>query len=508
MAHRDFTTAGYGTGAKFNPMTDCDSESATGQSGDLMAVLAIDQGTSGTKAIVVDESGVVLATADAEVHPEYLPGGGVEVDPVQLLNSVLETGTRAIAQAGRPIDAVALANQGETVLAWDKQSGQPLSQAIVWQDSRSADICSELGDCADLIATRTGLVLDPYFSAPKMAWLRRHVTNEGVVTTSDTWLLHQLTGEFVTDVTTASRSLILDLDTAQWSGELLELFGLADEPLPRIVDCDEVIGTTGAFGSPMAVGGLVVDQQAALLAEGCLTAGSAKCTYGTGAFLLANSAHNAVRSSGGLTTSVAWRIRRDLHYCIDAQVYTAASAFRWLSEIGVLPHSGAIDEVATGESAGVYFSPGLAGLASPWWQAQPCGALVGLSLSTDRGQVVQAVVEGIAAQVAELVSVVEGDLGIAVPTLRVDGGLTRSHRLLQAQADLLQRPIEVYPSANATAEGAAALARLAIDGQLSVAESVGGWTPTAIVEPKWSADRAAEFLGAWRATVHATKDIS
>jgi len=508
VAHRDFTTAGYGTSATFNAMTDCDSESATGQSGDLMAVLAIDQGTSGTKAIVVDESGAVLATADADVRPDYLVGGGVEVDPVQLLNSVLETGRQAIAQAGRPIDAVALANQGETVLAWNRQTGAPLSKAIVWQDSRSADICSELGDCADLIATRTGLVLDPYFSAPKMAWLRRHVTSEGVVTTSDTWLLHQLTGEFVTDVTTASRSLVLDLDTAQWSGELLDLFGLADEPLPRIVDCDEVIGTTEAFGSPMAVGGLVVDQQAALLAEACLTAGSAKCTYGTGAFLLANAGHNAVRSTGRLTTSVAWRVRGELSYCIDAQVYTAASAFRWLSDIGVLSNAGAIDDVAAADSAGVFFSPGLAGLGSPWWHAEPCGALVGMSLSTERGHIVQAVVEGIAAQVAELVAVVEADLGIAVPTLRVDGGLTRSHRLLQAQADLLQRPIEVYPSANATAEGAAALARLASDPKLCVGDAVGGAALSVVVEPRWSADRAAEFLGLWRATVQATKDIS
>ena len=226
-------------------------------------VLAIDQGTSGTKAIVVDPGDGVVAEVEVGLQPEYLPGGGVELDPGALLESVLGAGREALAQSGGSVGGVALANQGETVLVWDQDTGRPLSRAIVWQDRRAAEICSELSDHGDAIAARTGLVLDSYFSAPKMAWLRRHVTRDGVVTTTDSWLIHQLCGEFVTDASTASRSLVLDLDRVEWDPELLGLFGLGDEVLPRIVGCDETIGSTTAFGESIDVGGLVLDQPAA-----------------------------------------------------------------------------------------------------------------------------------------------------------------------------------------------------------------------------------------------------
>ena len=273
-----------------------------------VTVLAIDQGTSGTKAIVVDPEAGVVGVAEVPVHPRYAGDGAVEQDPAELLESVLTAGRAAVAEAGRPIDAVSLANQGETVLAWDPDTGRPLSAAIVWQDRRAEALCTELREHRDEIARRTGLVLDPYFSAPKMAWLRRNVETAGVVTTSDTWLLHRLTGRFVTDATTASRSLLVDLGDPGWSRDLLELFGLAGERLPVIVGNDEIIGSTTAFGRDTPVGGVVVDQQAALLAQGCLAPGTAKCTLGTGAFLLANTGADPVRSTAGLTTSVAWRV--------------------------------------------------------------------------------------------------------------------------------------------------------------------------------------------------------
>ena len=301
-----------------------------------VTVLAIDQGTSGTKAVVVDPEHGVVGLAEVPVHPRYLGGGAVEQDPDELLESVLSAGRAALAEAGRPIAAVSLANQGETVLAWDPGTGRPLTPAIVWQDRRAEALCAELGPHADDVAARTGLVLDPYFSAPKMAWLRRNVERGGVVTTSDSWLLHRLTGEFVTDATTASRSLLVELGAHDFDPALLDLFGLAGERLPRIVGNDEIIGTTTSFGGDVPVGGVVVDQQAALLAEACLQPGMAKCTFGTGAFLLANTGADPVRSSTGLTTSVAWRIRGADTYCIDGQVYTAASAVRWLSSLGVI----------------------------------------------------------------------------------------------------------------------------------------------------------------------------
>ncbi|GAA0391933.1 FGGY family carbohydrate kinase [Microbispora corallina] len=468
-----------------------------------LPVLAIDQGTSGTKAVVAAPGGEILALAEEPVRPSYLPGGRVEQDPAELLASVLTAGRRAVEAAGRPVGAVSLANQGETVLAWDPATGRPLSTALVWQDRRAEDVCAALAGHADRVAALTGLVLDPYFSAPKMAWLRREVTAEGVVTTSDAWLVHRLTGEFVTDAATASRSLLLDVDAVEWSPELLGLFGLSGERMPRIAACDEIVGTTRAFGGEIPVGGLIVDQQAALLAEGCLLPGEAKCTYGTGAFLLANTGDRAVRPASGLTSSVAWRARGATAYCVDGQVYTAASAVRWLGELGLLGGAGDLDAAAAVGSEGTLFVPALAGLAAPWWRPDAAAAFLGMTLSTRPGHLVRAVVEGVAAQVAELARVVAGDLGGPLSRLRADGGLTRSAALMQAQADLLQIPVDVYPSPHATALGAAATARLALDPTLGLADAVPAWAPSKTYEPRWPADRAGEFLARWRAGVEA-----
>ena len=350
-----------------------------------------------------------VGVAEVPVHPRYAGDGAVEQDPAELLESVLTAGLAAVAEAGRPIDAVSLANQGETVLAWEPDTGRPLSAAIVWQDRRAEALCTELREHRDEIARRTGLVLDPYFSAPKMAWLRRNVETAGVVTTSDAWLLHRLTGRFVTDATTASRSLLVELGDPGWSRDLLELFGLTGERLPVIVGNDEIIGSTTAFGRDTPLGGVVVDQQAALLAQGCLAPGTAKCTLGTGAFLLANTGADPVRSTAGLTTSVAWRVGGADTFCVDGQVYTAASAIRWLSSLGVITGAHEIDAVAASDNAGVLCVPALAGLAAPWWQPTATASISGMTLGTDRGHLVLAVLQGIAAQIAELASAVEAD---------------------------------------------------------------------------------------------------
>jgi glycerol kinase len=400
---------------------------------------------------------------------------------------------------------VTLANQGETVLAWDRATGHPLSPAIVWQDRRAESVCAELADRREWMAQRTGLVLDPYFSAPKMAWLRRHVTGDGVVTTTDTWLVHHLTGEFVTDPSTASRSLLLDIDRVNWDGELLETFGLAGEQLPELVANDQVVGATRAFGEDeVPVTGLVVDQQAALLAERCCDQGTAKCTFGTGAFLLANTGTAAVRSTGGLTTSVAWTARGQTSYCVDGQVYTAASAVRWMQDLGFVRGGEDLDHVAAEDSAGVLCVPALAGLAAPWWRPDATATVTGMTLSTRTEHLVRAVLEGIAAQVAELVDLVHADLGRPVSRLRVDGGLTQSRVLMQITADLLQLPVDVYPSAHATPLGAAALGRLALDPTLQLTEALIDWTPSTSYQPRWTADRASEFRARWRAAATAS----
>jgi glycerol kinase len=464
-------------------------------------VLAIDQGTSGTKATVVDDSGVIVSLAEETLRPRYLTGGGVEQDPSALLASVLDTGQRAIKEAGVPVSAVALANQGETVLAWDRHSGEPLSPAIVWQDRRAEGICDQRRESAARVVELTGLVLDPYFSGPKMRWIRESLTREGVVTTTDTWLIHQLCGAFVTDVSTASRSLVMNLEKVSWDDELIALFGLEDEEFPVLVASDEVVGLTRAFGGELPVTGLIVDQQAALLAEACLEPGTAKCTFGTGAFLVAQTGVSAVRSSVGLTTSVAWRLRDRTPYCIDGQVYTAASALRWLTDLGFIAGPEHVDGAAADDSEGVLCVPALAGLAAPWWDSGATATLSGMTLSSGPGHLVRAVLEGVAAQVADLVSLVGNDLGTPLNALRVDGGLTKSRVLMQAQADLAQLPVEVYPSSHATALGAAACAQLALDRELSPAAVVGNWTPSAVYEPRWSADRAADHLHRWRAAV-------
>jgi glycerol kinase len=465
-------------------------------------ILAIDQGTSGTKAVVVDiregTAGRVAATAEVTLRPEYLPGGGVEQDPEALFESVVAAGRRALEQAGVPVVAVALANQGETVLAWDRGTGKPLTPAIVWQDRRAETVCAALTGHAAEIARRTGLVLDPYFSAPKMAWIRANLTRDGVVTTTDTWLVHRLCGAFVTDASTASRSLLIGLDEVRWDDDLIALFGLTGEPLPDIVGSDEIVGSTDVFGPSLPVTGLIVDQQAALLAESCLDAGSAKCTFGTGAFLLAQVGGDAVRSSSGLTTSVAWRLREQTSYCIDGQVYTAASAIRWAVDLGLVPSADQIDSATADSSEGVLCVPALAGLAAPWWDSAATASFSGMTLSSGRGHLVRALVEGIAAQVTALTDLVAADLGRPLTRLRVDGGLTRSAVLMQAQADLARMPVDVYPSLHATALGAAACARLAVDPGRSVADAVPAWSPQHTFEPQWSDDRAADYLQRWR----------
>jgi glycerol kinase len=466
-------------------------------------LLAIDQGTSGTKAIVVDEAGKVASLAEVALFPRYFEGGGVEQDPEALWDSVLTAGRRAVSEAGVPISALALANQGETVLAWDRATGTPLSAAIVWQDRRAEAVCEALRESGPLIADLTGLVLDSYFSAPKMRWLRDNVTTDGVVTTTDTWLIHRLCGAFVTDTSTASRSLIFDIDRGRWSDELVGLFELGAEVLPEVVASDDTVGVTRLFGGTIPVTGLIVDQQAALLAEGCLDAGSAKCTFGTGAFLLAQLGNRAVRSTAGLTTSVAWQLGGQTSYCVDGQVYAAAAAVRWATELGLVSSADHLDVVAdtVPSSAGVLCVPALVGLAAPWWDPQATASFTGMSLGSSRGHLVRALLEGIAAQVAVLAALVGTDIGVPLTQLRVDGGLTRSRTLMQAQADLAQMPVEVYPTAHATPLGAAACARLGLEPGLSARQAVSDWTAECTYEPVWPPDRAAEYLARWDAAV-------
>ncbi|MFD9000265.1 FGGY family carbohydrate kinase [Streptomyces sp. NPDC059582] len=471
-------------------------------------VLAVDQGTSGTKALVICPERGVIGTGFTAVHPRHLPGGLVEVDPGELYASVVEAGTRALAEAGEPVTALGLANQGETVLAWDPGSGRPLTDALVWQDRRADSVCAELAQHADELRDLTGLPLDPYFAAPKMAWIRRHLTREGVVTTSDAWLVHRLTGAYVTDAATAGRTQLLDLDLTTWSPRALDLYGLSGERLPDVVDNAVPVGTTTAFGPEIPLTGLVVDQQAALLAQRVTAPGGAKCTYGTGAFLLAHTGDTPVRGTSGLVSCVAWRLAGRTGYCLDGQVYTAASAVRWLTGLGVITGAADLDRVGgtVPDTGGVTFVPALAGLAAPWWRGDVRGSLSGLGLDTGPGHVVRALCEGLAAQVTALAEAAATDQGAPLTELRVDGGLTRSALLMQTQADLLQRPVEVSALPDATALGTGALAQLGATPGLTVADALPDWKPAAVYEPRITADEAAERRAAFHTAVSTLLD--
>jgi glycerol kinase len=490
-------------------------------------VLAIDQGTSATKALLTGPGGEVLGRGEVPVRTRSVGAEGVEADPEELFGSVVAAGRRALATArGAPAHAVALANQGETVLAWERRTGRPLSPAIVWQDRRSGSVCARLADRAAELAAITGLPLDPYFAAPKMTWLRENLTTQGTVTTTDTWLLHRLGARYVTDAATASRTMLLDLDTAAWSATACAAFGLDPDALPAVADCAGVAGETPVFGGAafggaafggaafggagsgpsLPVAGIAVDQQAALLGEGCLAAGDAKCTYGTGAFLLVTTGPRAVRSGAGLSASVAWRLGGAVTYCLDGQVYTAGSALRWLAGAGVLADPAELDAVGgtVPDAGGVTFVPALAGLGAPHWAPDARGLLSGLHLGTSRGHIARAVAEGIAASVALLASAVVADLGRPLTALRVDGGLTRSRLLMQAQADLLQVPVLVCRSPDATALGVAALARLGLGEASSAGQALGAVEVERTVDPSITADQAAERISVFRAAVDLT----
>lgn len=474
-----------------------------------MNVLAIDQGTSSTKALVLSPEGSILGAAEAPVHPRAFGDGAVEQDPEELFASVLEAGRQALARSGAPIGAVGVANQGETVLAWDRGNDQPLTAAISWQDRRATSVCKRLAAHGARLQALTGLPLDPYFAAPKMRWLREHVTRDGVCTTTDAWLLHRLTGAYVTDAATASRTALLELDAVRWSPETCALFEIDPNTLPAIVGCAEPVGETTVFGGRVPVAGLAVDQQAALFAEGCFGDGEAKCTYGTGAFLLATVGTRAVRSTAGLVSCVAWQLAGETTYCVDGQVYTVGAAVDWLRRIGLVHDVTDLDAVGTqvADCAGVVFVPSLAGIAAPFWRPNARGVFVGLSLATERAHLIRAVIEGISAQVALLARSVAADIGRPLARLRVDGGLTRSRTLMQMQADLLQMPVEVYPSPHATAVGVAALARLGVGFAKSPGDAIGEWQPAAVFEPRTRADEAESRLHRWRQVAEATMNL-
>lgn len=466
-------------------------------------VLAIDQGTSATKAVVASAS-ATLMDVDAPVAGIRFDEDTVEQDAIDLLDSIVSAG-RAALGGGESVAAVGLGNQGETVLAWDTRTGEPLGPALSWQDRRSSSVTDTMDpDVAAALRALTGLPLDPYFAAPKMSWLRRRLgdrlRSHDTITTIDAWTNFRLTGRFVTDAATASRTMLLDPATLDWSADAIDTFGLAGLPMPEVIPNDAHLGTTSAFGPALPVIGAIVDQQAALLAEGCRERGDAKCTFGTGAFLLAHVGERHAPSNAGLATSIAWVFADGTRAsCVDGQVYTVGAAVSWLERIGLIGSPEDLDRLANSvpTTAGVVCVPTLAGVGAPAWRPDARATWRGLSLATTREHMVRAFCEGVAAQVALLALAVADDIGGPLASLRVDGGLTRSRVIMQLQSDLLGIPVEVYPHACATALGVAALTLRGLEGPGAEDTLVTGWSPAATYYPEATPEDAADRMRAF-----------
>ena len=437
--------------------------SDAGQRACTVRILAIDQGTSATKAVVFGEDGDIVTSVEAAVTPQAVPGGGVEQDPEQLWESVCEAGREAVARAGEGVTAVGFANQGETVLAWDRSTGRPLSTAISWQDRRAAAICADMAGVADDLTRTTGLPLDPYFAAPKMTWLRRNVTAEGVVTTSDAWLLHRLTGSYVTDVTTASRTLLLDLGTRTWSEEACAAFGLDAAELPEVVGSAQEIGRTDAFGPSLPM------TRAQRRSAGGPGRGALPGARGVEVHLRHGglppgqcraAARRVVRGPGRLGGLAARRRRPPT--ASTGRSMPPAPPSPGCSAGGSCdgPKSSMPSPARSPTAAACAWCRPSAAWAPRGGNPTPWPALTGIGPGTEPAHVVRSTVEGLAAQVTLLARAAAIDLGRPLALLRVDGGLTRSRVLMQMQADLLQVPVEVASSPHATAAGVGALARL------------------------------------------------
>jgi glycerol kinase len=473
-------------------------------------LLAIDQGTTGTTCLVVDHELRAVGRGYREIHQHFPHPGWVEHDAEEIWESVLAAADDALAQARvSPTDlsAIGIANQRETTVVWDRRSGRPLQRAIVWQDRRTAERCRELP--RNLIRVRTGLVPDPYFSATKLEWIlertdrpREHLA----FGTIDSWLVWKLTegAAHVIDVTNASRTLLLGLETLEWDDELLALFGVDRELLPRVVASSGVAGEATLLGATVPIAGIAGDQQAALFGHGCFTDGQAKATYGTGSFVLVNGGTSRDAAPEGLLRTVAAVAPgAEAHFALEGAVLVAGAAVQWLRDgLGLIADAAETEALASSvdSTEGVVFVPALTGLGSPHWDPDARGLICGLTRGTTRAHLARAALEAIAFQVADVVDTFPG----GVDVLRADGGATTNRFLMQFQSDLLGCPVEVAADAETTARGAAALAGMAV-GTWPSLDAVGRCIRTgARYEPAMSRDEVAVRRGEWRRALQRT----
>jgi glycerol kinase len=460
-------------------------------------ILALDQGTTSSRAILFDHAGSIVAVAQKEFPQIFPKPGWVEHDPRDIWSSQAGVAAEALTKArvrADDIAAIGITNQRETAIVWDRATGEPIMNAIVWQDRRTAPICDRLRarKMDRVIRRKTGLVIDAYFSATKVQWMLQNVkgakakakAGELAFGTVDSWLVWNLTGGrvHVTDVSNASRTMLFDIAKGQWDDELLEIFGVPHSMLPEVRSSSEVYGETSLLGRPVPIAGIAGDQQAALFGQACLKPGMVKNTYGTGCFMLMNTGTKRIASKHNLLTTIAWRIGDRTEYALEGSIFIAGAVVQWLRDglefIRSAPEIEALAAVVE-DTGGVYLVPAFAGLGAPHWDPHARGTIVGLTRGTTKAHVARAALEGIALQVMDVLKAMEADAGIKLKELRVDGGASANDLLMQLQADLLNVPVVRPKVLETTALGAAYLAGLA----------VGFWKNEAEIAKQWQTDR-------------------
>ncbi|MDF1752379.1 MAG: glycerol kinase GlpK [Verrucomicrobiales bacterium] len=490
-------------------------------------ILALDQGTTSCRSIIYDNSGDTVAIEQAEFTQIFPQPGWVEHDAVEIWETQLKTAQEVIKNSGITVEEIAgigITNQRETTLVWDRKTGQPVSNAIVWQDRRTADYCRRLSEdknAAPNIQLRTGLVIDAYFSGSKLRWILENVegvreraeAGELAFGTMDSWLVWNLTdGKLhITDATNASRTMLCRIDTVEWDDALLQGFDIPRAMLPEIRQSSEIYGSCedSFFGKSIPLAGIAGDQHAALFGQACHSCGMAKNTYGTGCFLLMNTGTDKVISEHQLLTTVAWQIDGVTEYALEGGVFIAGAVVQWLrDQLGIIKTSAEIEELAATveDPAGVYFVPAFAGLGAPHWDGFARGTIVGMTRGTNKAHIARAALEAIAFQSMELIEAMEKDSGIELTELRVDGGATQNDLLMQIQADLLDVPVVRSTVHETTALGAAYLAGLATGVWANREEIAANWKESKRYLPSEEGASIRERSGCWKRAVERSKN--
>ena len=487
-------------------------------------ILALDQGTSSSRAILFDKAGQPRAVSQKEFTQIFPKPGWVEHNPKEIWSSQASVIAEAISAEGingRNIAAIGITNQRETTIVWDAETGEPVYNAIVWQDRRTSAYCDALkrDGRADLIRSKTGLIIDAYFSATKVRWIldnvpgARQKAEEGKLRfgTVDTWLIWKLTqGEVhVTDVSNASRTMLFNIHTLDWDNELLKLFNVPRSMMPQVRSSSEVYGSTKGtlFAYEVPIAGIAGDQQAALFGQMCTEPGSVKNTYGTGCFMLMNSGERPIMSANKLLTTVAWKIGDKVTYALEGSIFVAGSVVQWLRDgLGIIRSSAEVEALAASvpDNGGVYFVPALTGLGAPYWDQYASGSMFGITRGTKAGHIARAALEGIAFQTMDIVNAMQKDAGITLKELKVDGGASRNNLLMQFQADILGTSVIRPEVTETTALGAAYLAGLATGYWESIGHIKSQWAMNKEFTPSAGADEVNTLKAGWKNAIERT----